>query len=113
MREMEMLQREIKELRGKLAAAEQANSEKNAQSKKAKREFVMTPYQATKIMNAEREKLGLKPVNSPMLYIYASKGKFAISESADGRKQIDDEESFLAWMNTHNAAQLAKQSTTK
>ena len=73
---------------------------------KAKRAFVLTPYQATKIMNVARAELGLKAVNSPMIYIYANKGAFKtqIADDGTGRKVID-EDSFLEWMNAHNAKQ--------
>jgi len=72
--------------------------------KKPKREYVLTPFQATKTMNLDRVARGLKEVNSPMIYIYARKGKFVTTESADGRLQVD-ELSFLEWMNAHNAKQ--------
>lgn len=106
MREMEMLKNRIKQLEGELlrtqeVARDAVQKNKNA---KPKRDFVLTPYQATKIMNEARRELGLKEVNSPMLYIYARKGAFIITEGADGRKEVD-EASFVEWMNAHNAKQ--------
>jgi hypothetical protein len=77
----------------------------------AKRQFIWTPYQATKIMNAHRAELGLKPVKSPFMYIQASKGRFEIIESADGRKQIADPEQFLAWVIEHNTRQVGRKAT--
>jgi hypothetical protein len=78
----------------------------NGQKGKGKKEFVLTPYQATKLMNMDRRRLGLKEVNSPMLYIMAGKGKFIITITADGRKEVDTE-SFYAWMVAHNARQVS------
>jgi hypothetical protein len=113
MREMEMMQRQIAELRAAKAELEaqlQAEADK-PKSKKSKRDFVFTPYQATKLMNEERAKLGLKEVNSPMLYIYARKGAFAIFEGADGRKEVE-RESFVKWMQEHNAKQASGKKTS-
>jgi hypothetical protein len=75
------------------------------------RTFVLTPFQATKIFNAHRATLGLKPVNSPMLYIQARKGKFEVNLSADGRKQIANYQEFCAWVVEHNTRQVARQAT--
>jgi hypothetical protein len=85
--------------------AAEDTEEPTVRIKKSKRPFVMTPYRATELMNVARAGVGLKPVNSPMLYIYANKGAFGLTTSADGRKQVELE-SFLAWMNEHNAKQL-------
>jgi len=101
--EIEILKRKVASLESELL---EAQFSKPAAAKKAKREFVLTPYQAAKIMNVERRKLGLKEINSPMIYIYARKGAFIISER-DGRKEVD-EASFIEWMNAHNAKQAKK-----
>jgi len=77
-------------------------------AKKTKPEPVspMTPYQATKRVNAALREAGIdKTVRSPMLYIYASKGAFEIHPATKitkaGQEQTVheiDEESFVKWM---------------
>jgi len=74
---------------------------------------ILTPYQATKIMNAHRDLLGLKRVNSPMIYIQAGKGKFPVSVNADGRKEITDVDAFIAWVVEHNTRQVNRKSNTQ
>jgi hypothetical protein len=78
--------------------------------KKPKREWLFTPFQATKALNKIREAAGLTPVNSPMLYIYSGKGAFPIVTATDGtgRKVIADRDAFPAWANAHTTAQVAK-----
>ena len=104
MTEVEILKAKIAELEIKLAQNAINNDSSESKASKKAKEFVLTPYQATKIMNEQRRALGLKEINSPMLYIYARKNAFIISTSADGRKVVD-EESFLKWMNEHNEKQ--------
>jgi len=81
---------------------------KKAKNKKAKRESILTPYQATSLMNDHRRELGLKEINSPMMYIMAGKGKFPVVRSDDGRWVIEDIEAFYAWMVAHNMRQVEK-----
>ena len=69
---------------------------------------ILTPYQATWIMNQHRAQLGLKPVQSPFMYIQARKGKYDIEIAPDGRKQIVDTEKFLRWVYEHNMRQAAR-----
>jgi len=89
---LEQAQQELNELRSNV---------KTSKPKQPKREYVFTPFQAAKIMNAERELLGLKPVTPQMLYSYARKNKFVISIGADGRKQVDYD-TFYSWMRSFN-----------
>jgi hypothetical protein len=70
--------------------------------KAEKRPYVFTPFQAHKVMNEERANLGLNPVTPQMLYSYARKGKFQITEAPDGRKQVDTD-TFFTWMRAFNA----------
>ena len=75
-----------------------------------------TPYQATKVMNAYRAQLGLTPVQSPMLYIQARKGKFPIEQMWDGRKMVKvivDVDKFLRWVYEHNNRQAARRSSAQ
>jgi hypothetical protein len=89
---LEAAQRELNELR----------NAKQSKPKQPKREYVFTPFQAAKVMNEERALLGLKEVSPQMIYSYARKDKFGITEGADGRKQVDVE-SFYSWMREFNA----------
>lgn len=95
-------QQELAELKAELAELAARKS-----SSKGKREYVYTPFQATKDLNELRTAAGLKPVNSPMLYIYARKNAFVISVGADGRKEVD-RESFLKWAIEHTEKQTKK-----
>lgn len=70
--------------------------------RKQKRNYVLTPYQAAKIMNEERSNLNLNPVTPQMLYTYARKGYFVVTKTEDGRKQVDPD-SFYTWMRKHNS----------
>jgi hypothetical protein len=74
---------------------------------------ILTPYQATKIMNAHRIMCGLKPVKSPMIYIQASKGRFPVEINEDGRKEITDVDAFIAWVVEHNTRQVARKVTVQ
>ena len=85
---------EIAELRSQQASKPKAS--------KQKRPYVFTPFQAAKVMNEERKLLGLSEVTPQMIYSYARKNKFVITESEDGRKQVDHD-SFYEWMRLHNA----------
>ena len=89
-------------LESALAQIAELKATKPSKTSKPKRDYVFTPFQAAKVMNEEREILGLNPVTPQMLYTYARKGYFAITLSSDGRKQVDTE-SFYAWMRKHNA----------
>jgi hypothetical protein len=86
---------------------------KKAEAKKEKRPVILTPFQATAIVNAHRAEFGLKPVNSPMLYIYANKGKFPIEIAEDGRKEIRDVNAFYEWMVAHTARQVQLRNAKK
>ena len=99
--ELEMLKAQVAEL---TAMLEKAKSSKA--NGKAKREYVYTPFQATKDFNKMRAAAGLKDVNSPMLYIYAGKGHFTITITADGRKEVD-KAAFIEWAEKHIAKQLS------
>lgn len=79
-----------------------ASKPSTSKTSKAKRPYVFTPFQAAKVMNDERTQLGLNSVTPQMLYSYARKGKFVITEGDGGRKQVDTE-SFYSWMRLHNA----------
>jgi hypothetical protein len=107
MREISLGSATIEDYRAQLEIALSENAQLRAQNekpaaKKSKREFVFTPFQAARVMNEERAKLGLEKVAPQMLYNYARKGKFGISVSADGRKQVEID-SFYAWMRIFNA----------
>jgi len=90
----------LAEAQAELAALKAAKPGKALKAEK--RPYVFTPFQAHKVMNDERADLGLPPVTPQMLYSYARKGKFVITQAADGRKQVDTE-SFYAWMRAFNA----------
>jgi hypothetical protein len=89
-------------------AAREASGKAPKKDKKQKRPQILTPYKATQIMNADRVERGLKPVNSPFMYIMLSKGKFPAGKSADGRWEITDIDAFYAWMINHNSTQQAR-----
>jgi hypothetical protein len=74
------------------------------------RTVILTPYQATKVMNQHRAQLGLKPVQSPFMYIQARKGRFPVVRSDDGRWEIQDAESFARWAYEHNTRQARRAS---
>jgi hypothetical protein len=81
----------------------------------------LTPYQATKRVNDALKEAGLdKTVKSPMLYIYAGKGKFTIHDATKvtkaGKEQTVhevDEESFLAWMAEYVKGAVERATGTK
>jgi hypothetical protein len=77
-----------------------------AEEAKPEPKAIMTPYQATKRVNEALKEAGVdRVVRSPMLYIYAGKGKFQVHKAvkvtkAGKEKSVweIDEESFVAWM---------------
>jgi hypothetical protein len=66
------------------------------QTRSGKREYVATPFQICKGINAILAGYEFKPIPPQMLYRYASAGRFLTTRVPDGRMQVD-RESFEAW----------------
>jgi len=81
-----------------------------------RRKVVMTPYAATQLVNNALRRAGVidprtgqpKAIGSPMLYIYADRGKFAVTRAADGRWNVD-RESFGTWVDSYVEAAVERQ----
>jgi hypothetical protein len=103
-------------------SASNASTEAPAKpAKKEKRPYVFTPYQAMKVVNDMLDKAGLDiKLQGPMLYQYASQGKF---KSHPAQVDIDrgepehkvrleaDEASFMEWAEAFVAGKLPKAET--
>ena len=70
-----------------------------------RKHVVITPYAATQLVNKALNRAGVmdprtgrpKKIGSPMLYIYAERGKFKATKAADGRWDVD-RDSFNEWV---------------
>jgi hypothetical protein len=86
-----------------------ANEKSSTKTKKSKRAFLMTPYQACKLLNSvlwqedvKKQDGEIKTLNSPYMYIMVSKGKFKVTRSTDGTdRMVIDEESFMLWLHEY------------
>jgi hypothetical protein len=65
-----------------------------------KRQYVATPYQICKGVNAILAGYGMKSIPPQMLYRYASAGKFGTELVGDGRMQVD-QATFEAWFTSY------------
>ncbi|MGA2412772.1 MAG: hypothetical protein ABSG46_20610 [Candidatus Binataceae bacterium] len=88
--------------------AEEADVTETAEdAPKRKRVFVLTPYQAAKIVNRKLIEAGIEKVLPPqMLYTYRKQGKFTSLKAEDGRYMVEPM-SFLAWCDSY-IARVAK-----